>query len=1085
MVSPPDTRVSIGIFHPCLVSPARSLPLSEAWLTDRQRVGVLLQAAGLLSLLGRAGRHLAGWEGARIAAGGMLALVDAGGPGRSPRPAQDLLVELTAVLFGDGQVAGRGEARRALRALLAGWGQSLVPIPPDEIVAQILEAAPFLWRLDLGTARRALAGELGPEHPWVAGPRAFRARLLARNLSPAALGDLLAGPDARSLWNPEEEGEPVHLAAAGRWRAAVAAWERRPPESGEERVERAAALVALGRFEAALDGLLGLPTPDARVLSARCQSDLGQLGAAQATLRGLEKVPLKPGQVVELAEIAARVEANRRKPGRSAFWLRRALGEAADDPRAALGARLAAAGAAWDRRDFETMQRFLEQARPALDAPDLAWRWHQLRALWAAEKPGGGPEAVESAVRALRSDRRHRRRREAAGLWNDLGLARARVGDLPGAERAFLHLMRLEAGCDGPRKTTLALFNIAEIRVRRGRLAGVAESLARSQEENRRSGNLRGLAQDLELAARFELALGRPAAALTLCGEARECEPLRPEPDLLAARALGWLGRRAEAAARLSQVPAVTLEELEAEERPALRAHAADPESALREAAGTPFAPLWEGLLTGGSPPAGSWEPLAILEPYRAARLVFDAEIAVPGSAPAHWLRTAAATLRRVGAVWPAEVLEARDGGPWRLLAAYLGRRPGDPEGLAALLAGAGHPGAELSLLTADELRLLVPGSGGPAELATDLEEGRLALRAAVADDALRAIFALAARDLGSRQAPATMPAVAPPAAPSGGLIGESPALRAALTRIARLAPGDLPVVIRGESGTGKELAARQLHRASHRSGGPFLAVNCAALSETLVLSELFGHSRGAFTGADRDRKGVFETAHGGTVLLDEIGDLPSRAQGMLLRVLQEGEIVRVGESEPRRVNVRVLAATHRDLARMVEEGTFRSDLYFRLRGGSVELPPLRDRGDDVIRLAEHFLRRLRNDRSNPSNRSERPASLSGAVRASLLAHRWPGNVRELQNVMSLATTLAGEGSIEPEHLELPPAGDSPRGSYHRQIDDLRRHLVSEALARYANNFSEAARWLGVSRQTLSYLMRQFGIDGTGARQGM
>src|SRR6476620_3342735 len=249
------------------------------------------------------------------------------------------------------------------------------------------------------------------------------------------------------------------------------------------------------------------------------------------------------------------------------------------------------------------MQRFLEQARPALDAPDLAWRWHQLRALWAAEKPGGGPEAVESAVRALRSDRRHRRRREAAGLWNDLGLARARVGDLPGAERAFLHLMRLEAGCDGPRKTTLARFNIAEIRVRRGRLAGVAESLARSQEENRRSGNLRGLAQDLELAARFELALGRPAAALTLCGEARECEPLRPEPDLLAARALGWLGRRAEAAARLSQVPAV-------------RAHAADPEGALREAAGTPFAPLWEGLLTGGSPPAGSWEPLAILEPY-------------------------------------------------------------------------------------------------------------------------------------------------------------------------------------------------------------------------------------------------------------------------------------------------------------------------------------------------------------------------------------------------------------------------------------------------------------------------------------
>jgi len=1082
MVSPPDTRVSIGILHPCLASPARSLPLPDAWLTDRQRVGVLLQAAGLLSLLDRAGRHLAGWEGARIAAGGLLAVAQGDGTGRSPRPAQILLLELTALLFGDGLVAGRGEARRAMRALLDDWGQSLVPIPPDEIVAQILEAAPFLWRPDLGAARRALAGELGLQRPWVAGPRAFRARLLARSRSPSALADLLAGPEGRCLWSPVEDGTPETLAAAGRWRAAVAVWEGRPPESGAAKVERAAALIALGRFEAALEGLAGLTMADARALAARCQLDLGQLGAAQATLRGLEDVALQPGQVVELAEIAARVEANRGKPGRSGFWIRRALDETTDDPRAALGALLAAAGAAWDRRDFNAMQLFLEQARPALHDPDLAWRWHQLRALRAAEEPGGGPEAVECAVRALRASRRRRRRREAAGLWNDLGLARARVGDLPGAERAFLHLLRLEAGCDGPRKTTLALFNIAEIRVRRGRLAGVAESLARSQEENRRSGNLRGLAQDLELAARFELALGRPAAALAPCREARECERRRAQPDLIAARALGWMGRREEAAAHLGRVPAVTLEELEAEERPAVRAHAADPEGALREAAGTPFAPLWTGLLGSGTPPAGSWEPLAILEPYRAARLVFDAEIAVPGSAPAHWLRTAASTLRRMGAVWPAEILEARDGGPWRLLAAYLGRTPGASEGLAALLAGAGHPGAELSLLTAGELRLLVPGPGGPVELAADLEAGRLTMRAAVEDDALRAIFALAVRDLGRREATATIPAALPPAAPAGGLVGESPALLASLARIARFAPGNMPVLIQGESGTGKELAARQLHRASPRSGGPFLAVNCAALSETLINSELFGHSRGAFTGADRDRKGVFETAHGGTVLLDEIGDLSPPSQGMLLRVVQEGEVVRVGESEARRVNVRVLAATHRDLAQMVEDGTFRRDLYFRLRVGFVELPPLRDRGDDVIRLAEHFLRRLRNDRSE---RSDRSAALSGAVRAVLLAHRWPGNVRELQNVLSLATTLAGVGSIEPEHLELPSAEDSPRGSYHRQLDDLRRRQVIAALQRYPNNLSEAARWLGVSRQTLSYLTRRFGIDGNGARQGM
>jgi len=372
-----------------------------------------------------------------------------------------------------------------------------------------------------------------------------------------------------------------------------------------------------------------------------------------------------------------------------------------------------------------------------------------------------------------------------------------------------------------------------------------------------------------------------------------------------------------------------------------------------------------------------------------------------------------------------------------------------------------------------------VPGPGGPAELAADLEAGRLALRAAAADDALRAVFALAVRDLGRSAVPAAVSAAAPPAAPAGGLVGESPALHAALARIARLAPGDLPVLILGESGTGKELAARQLHRASARSGGPFLAVNCAALSETLLLSDLFGHARGAFTGADRDRKGVFEAAHGGTVLLDEIGDLPLPAQGLLLRVVQEGEVRRLGESEARRVNVRVLAATHRDLPRMVEEGTFRRDLYFRLRVGCVDLPPLRDRGDDVLQLAEHFLARPGNDRSG---RAERSARLSSAARASLLAHGWPGNVRELQNVLALAATLAADGSIGPEHLELPAAGDAPRGSYHRQLDDLRRRQVVEALERHPDNFSAAARWLGVSRQTFSYYVRRFGIGGNGVR---
>jgi transcriptional regulator with AAA-type ATPase domain len=1075
MSLPPDTRGSLGVVHPCLESRTRGVALPEGWLTDRQRVGILLQAAGLLSLLDRAGRHLPGWDGARIAPGGLLIAGNLE-TGRSTRPVQNLLLELTVLLFGDGPVAGRGEGRQVARALGDDWRLSLVPLSPDDAVAQILGAAPFLWRPALSAARRALAGEIGGR-PWVAGPRAFRARVLARSRSLSSLADLLAGPEGRALWNQEEEGAPGDLAAAGRWRAAVAAWERQPPDTEHERIERATALAALGRFEAALEGLSGLSSPSARALAARCQLDLGQLAAAQVTLRGLEDVSLAPEQVAELAEVAARVEANRGEPGRAGFWVRRALDETQGDPRAALLARLAAAGAAWDRRDATAMERLLEQARTALGDPDLAWRWHQLRALRAGDDPGGGPEAVESAVQALRAGRRHRRRREAARLWNDLGFARARVGDLPGSERAFLHVLRLEAGCDGPRKITLALFNIAEIRVRRGRLSGVAEILARSQEENRRSGNLRGLAQDLELAARFELALGRPAAALALCREAREHEPRRDEPDLIAARALGWLGRREEAAARLSGVPAVTLEELEPEERPAVRAHAGDRDGALREAAGTPFAALWEGLLGSGAPPAGSWEPLAILEPYRAARLVLDAEVAVPGAGPVHWLRTAAATFRRLGAVWPAEILEARDGGPWRVLAAYLDRPQGDPVALAALLAGAGHPGAELTLTTAEEMRTLVAGPGGPAELAADFETGRLTLRAAAEDEALKAAFALVVRDLG-RSASASLVVPAPAitiAPPAGGLVGESPVLQTALARIARLAPGELPVLILGESGTGKELAARQLHRASARSGGPFLAVNCAALSETLLLSDLFGHARGAFTGADRDRRGVFESAHGGTVFLDEIGDLPLTAQGHLLRVLQEGEIRRLGESESRRVNMRVLAATHRDLARMVEEGTFRRDLYFRLRVGCVELPPLRDRGDDVLRLAEHILNKFRGARPG------KPPRLSNAARASLQGHRWPGNVRELQNVLALAATLAGDGPIEPEHLELPAAaGESPRGSYHQQIEAERRRLVVQAWEKFPGNLNAGAHWLGISRQAYSYLLRQFGLAGNG-----
>ena len=1037
------------VVHPCLGSARGAVGLREARLTDRRRLGVLLQAAGLLSLLEVAGWHLpAEWDPARVTSEGLLSVEGGAAPGVSSRAAQELLRDLAALLFGtDGaEVAGRGEGRRAARTVLSGWRQSLVPVPPDQGVARILEAAPFLWEPAFSGAREALVGEVHREDGvrlWMAGPRPLRLRLLARASSAGELRSLLAGPEGRALWNREEEGSPGELAAQGRFRGAVAAWERRPPATDRERVERARALFALGRFEAAGEALAGLSSVPARALALRCHLLLGQLGAARLSLLKLEREELAPDVLVDLAEIAARVFANGDEPERADLWVRRALRETSGG-RAALRAWLVAADAAWDRGDATAMDLWLEKARGALADPDLAWRWHHARSLREGMDPDGGAEAAASVARALRAGRRRLPRHQAAGLWNDLGLGRARAGDLPGAERAFLHALRLYSGCDGPRATTLALSNLAEIRLRRGRLAGVAGILERSAAENRLAGNLRGLAQDLELAARYELVLGRPAAALALCRNTladlarRGCDWRRAELHLLAARALGWLGRPEEAAAELARVTPGAWSELEPEERPALRAQAGDRGGALSEAAGTPFAPLW----AGEPAPSSAWEALGALEPYRAARLVFDLELAAPGTVPPRWLREAISTFRKMGATFPAERLEARDQGPWQALATYLGREPGDPEAISTLLADAGYPEAELVHL-----------------------EGSLSVQAPRIDAPLRALFALIARDLTGSSEEEPLPR---PEREAGGMVGESPDLRAALARISRLAAGDLPVLILGESGTGKELAVRLLHRASARAGAPFVAINCAALSETLLMSDLFGHVRGAFTGADREHRGVFETAHGGTVFLDEIGDLPLAAQGLLLRVLQEGEVRRLGESVARRVNVRVLAATHRDLAHAVREGSFRQDLYYRLKVGSVMLPPLRDRGEDVLLLADHILARAA---------SGKPVRLSPEARARLLSYTWPGNVRELQNVLSVASVLAEGGVIEPEHLEIQEASRLPESLYHQQVDAFRRGLIERALAACGGRLAETARSLGISRQALSYLLRQLKIE--------
>jgi DNA-binding NtrC family response regulator len=1132
------------VLHPALAT-AAAAPLPAARLTDRQRLAVLLEGAALLSLLERAGWRLPrSWEGAGVAAGGRLALpAAAAAPGRSPRPAQEQLSELLLRLFGAAAadpfamaasssepgeaatapgyalLAGRGEARRAARELLTEWWQSLVPLAADEAVAQIVAAAPFLWMQSFAALRQSLAGELrGPagNRLWVAGPSASRARLLAGCGGSAELAARLAATDARTWWEgtaPEIAGGP--LAA---------------PASESARLQLAAASAGLGRFAAALGLLAPCRTPAARLLRSRCQLQLGRLGAARATLRRLEALPLPPAVAIEAAEVAVRVFANSGEPEHVPRWVRRARAAARTAPSSDRARSfLVAALAAWDREDPAAMDAPLEAARSALfDGADgeagsgshlqALWRWHHARGLQAMNLADGAA-VIEHVGRALRCGRRILTRHEAAGLWNDLGIGRVQSGDLPRAERAFLHAHRLLARCDGPRRATLALHNLAEVRLRRGRTAGVREILAQSTAENRRGGNLRGLSQDTELWARLELVLGRPEQAAALCSGAiarlgrRRSRWRREVLAVLLARALGWLYRQAEAAGELALATSEAILELEPEERPALWAHAGDRAAALRCAAdlAVPVGPLWQAVLTGGPVPAESWEALGGLEPYRAARLVFDLERAGTGGllAPAAWRRLAIDTLRQVGAGGMAEWLESRGQGLWQALAAYAARPTGDLAALGALIQQSGDPDARLCWLPAGEVRETPassrpshpshPSQSGPALLAVDLAGGRLELRGRLLDPALAACFALAVRDLAAGGAPRSegegAPAPRHAAEPVGrrpaerpaatSLIGASPGMRAAVARLARLATADIPVLIRGESGTGKELAAREIHRASARAHGPFVAVNCAALAESLLLSDLFGHVRGAFTGADRDRVGVFETARGGTVLLDEIGDLPLAAQGLLLRVLQEGEVRRLGESLPRRVDVRVLAATHHDLERAVAGGAFRGDLFYRLKVGAVDLPPLRERGADVLQLADLFL-----------SRHSPPPRLAAATRELLRSYSWPGNVRELENVLRLGAAMAADGVIQPAHLELPrvtgnalsgrgPANETSgaaaaaapsSGSYHQQVEALRRQLVVEAIAAAGGNHAEAARRLGISRQALSYLVRQLGL---------
>ena len=312
---------------------------------------------------------------------------------------------------------------------------------------------------------------------------------------------------------------------------------------------------------------------------------------------------------------------------------------------------------------------------------------------------------------------------------------------------------------------------------------------------------------------------------------------------------------------------------------------------------------------------------------------------------------------------------------------------------------------------------------------------------------------------------------------PSADIIGHSGVMQNLFGMVAQVADSNTTVLIHGETGTGKELVARAIHKNSPRLKGPLVQVNCAAIPDTLIESELFGHERGAFTGAIHQRRGRFEEAHGGTIFLDEVGELSAAAQSKLLRVLQEKQFQPLGSSRVVRVDVRVIAATNRNLEQDLASGRFRADLFYRLNVFPLFLPPLRERGSDIILLADHFVLKYTKEMGKPVKK------ISPAVSDILLAYHWPGNVRELENCIERAILLTPGDTIEPVHLppslqlRLKGTERKEQGRLNAVVEAQERELITNALRETRGNQTRAAKLLGTTKRIIQYRIRKMGID--------
>jgi len=308
------------------------------------------------------------------------------------------------------------------------------------------------------------------------------------------------------------------------------------------------------------------------------------------------------------------------------------------------------------------------------------------------------------------------------------------------------------------------------------------------------------------------------------------------------------------------------------------------------------------------------------------------------------------------------------------------------------------------------------------------------------------------------------------------GILGSSPQIRSVITTMRQIAPSNIPVLITGESGVGKELVAQALHNNSQRSKRHFVPLNCAGLSESILEDELFGHVKGAFTGADRDRQGRFEYANGGTLFLDEVGDMPVLMQAKLLRVLENGEVVRLGANERKNVDVRLISATNRDLEAMVKNNKFREDLFYRIKGVGVHMPALRDRREDIPILARHFVHRY-------ADQIDRPApELTEETQALLTRYDWPGNVRQLMNVIQNMVVVAQGDRLEPHHLpsEIHTAvaadGQDVEIAGGLSLEQIEKQAIRNTLRLTHGNREQAAKMLGIGERTLYRKLKEYGL---------